>query len=168
MEMVLNELSLRHPAPDIPTARKWMSELIGTIRAVKKHSAQSVSLRTQYDFYLTSIAPDYPLRRWLNDKDVDEVERRFIKTLVTKSPFSNDVVNPDIQELESNQSNYEYRCEGQQAIGLGVAYLLNALPVSLLSHECWDCNRLTLEVTGIEDDEIVEEIVHASRSLHVR
>jgi hypothetical protein len=167
MEMVLNELSLRHSAPDIPTARQWMSELIATIRSVKKQSTHSISLRTQYDFHATQIAPNYPLRRWLNDQEVDREERRFIKVLATKSPFSNEVTKPEIQDLENNQGNYEYRHQGETAIGLGVASLLDLLPVSLLSEPCWDCSRLTVEVTGIDDDDETI-IVHASRSSHVR
>lgn len=166
MKMVLNELSLRHPAPDIPTARQWMSELIATIRAVKKQSSQSISLEMQYDFHATQIAPNYPLRRWRNDHEVDREERRFIKALTTKFPFSKELTQPEIQDLENNQGNYEYRCQGESAIGLGVAYLLDLLPVSLLSEPCWDCSRLTVEVTGIDDDDETI-IVHASRKAHV-
>lgn len=169
VEMVLNELSLRNPAQDIATARQWMLDLIGIVRAAKAQSTKQATLRTQYDFLSTLLASDYPLRRWLNDTEVDPEIRRFIKTLATKAPFSNDITNTEIQDLESNQSNSEFLFQGKRAIGLGVAYLIEALPVSFLSEKCWDCNRLKLEVIQLDDDEdSIVEIVHASRIIHVK
>lgn len=167
--MVLNELSLRHPAPDIYTARQWMSDLIGTINAVAKYSSESVFMRTQYDFHSTQLAPHYPLGRWLNDQEVDQMKRDIILTLATNSPFSRDVDNPDIQDLENNQANYEYRYEGERAIGLGVAYLLNALAISFPSADCWDCSYISVDIIKCEnnDEDNKVEIRHTSHKDHV-
>lgn len=167
MEIVLNELSVRDPAPDIPTARQWMSDLIGTINAVQKYSAGAVSLRTQYDFHCTQIAPDYPLRRWLNDQEVDQIKRDIILTLTTNSPFSRDIDNPDIQDIENNLGDYEYSYEGKKVIGLGVAHLLNALAISFRSAACWDSSHISVDIISAEDNDEKVEIFHACRKAHV-
>lgn len=173
-DLILNELSLRNPAPNKQIAQQRMSELIKTIKAVKGQGVK-VSLRTKEDFHTTTLAPNYPLRHWLND--ADQVERLFIKTLATKAPFSTDIVNSEIQDIENNASLSEFRHQGEMAIGLGIAYILNTIAIntiaiSLLSQECWDCNRVKLEFRYLDEDgEIISEIVeiiHASRSSHVQ
>lgn len=175
LEMVLNELSLRTAAADIPTARRLMSDFIKTVREVKAQSGRQATLRTQDAFHTTTLASDYPLRRWLNNPEVDREEQRFIKTLATKAPFSNDLANLKIQDIENNRGNSEFRHQGELAIGLGVAYLLNvsanALSISLLSEPRWDCDRLELTVARLDEEDLIEEhqeIRHASRSNHVQ
>ncbi|BAY31368.1 hypothetical protein NIES2107_32270 [Nostoc carneum NIES-2107] len=173
-DLILNELSLLHPAPNEQVAQQRMSDLIKTIKAVKAQGVK-VSLRTKEDFHTIILAPNYPLRRWLND--AEQVERIFIKTLATKAPFSSDIVNSEIQDIENNASLSEFRYQGELAIGLGIAYVLNTITIntiaiSLLSQECWDCNRVKLEFRCLDEDgEIISEIVeiiHASRSSHVQ
>lgn len=167
-DLILNELSLQNPAPNEQVAQQRMSELIKTIKTVKAQGVK-VSLRTQEDFHTTILAPNYPLRHWLNDADRDE--RLFIKILATKAPFSTDIANSKIQDIENNASLSEFRHQGEMAIGLGIAYVLNTIAISLLSQECWDCNRVKLEFRYLDEDgEIISEsveIIHASRSSHV-
>ncbi len=61
---------------------------------------------------------------------------------------------------------------GEPAQGLGFAYLIDALAVSLLSEPRWNCSRLELEVRQLDENEdLIDErveIVHASRSSHVQ
>jgi hypothetical protein len=168
-DLILNELSLQNPAPNEQIAQQRMSELIKTIQAVKAQGVK-VSLRTKENFHTTILAPNYPLRRWLND--ADQIERLFIKTLVTKAPFSTDIANSDIQDIENNASLSEFRHQGEIAIGLGIAYVLNTIAISLLSEECWDCSHIELEFRWLDqDEEVIHElvkIIHASRSTHVQ
>jgi hypothetical protein len=167
LEIVLNELSLRTPAPDIQTARQWMSDLISTVRTATAQGVKKV-IRTQSDFQGTVLAPDYPLRRWRNDPEVDRETRLFFKTLITKAPFLTDVVDP---EIENRVNLSDFKHQGEQASGLGHALLLNALALSLRSKEQWYLSRLELEVTRLDEnenfiDELVE-IIHASCRDHV-
>ncbi|MCG6133318.1 MAG: hypothetical protein MET45_01405 [Nostoc sp. LLA-1] len=168
-DLILNELSLRNPAPNEQVAQQRMSELIKTIKAVKSQGVK-VSLRTKENFHTTILAPNYPLRRWLND--ADQVERIFIKTLATKAPFSTDIVNSEIQDIENNASLFEFSYQGEMAIGLGIAYVLETIAISLLSEECWDCTHLELEFRCLDEDEAMVhklvKIIHASRSIHVQ
>jgi hypothetical protein len=168
-DLILNELSLRNPASNEQIAQQRMSELIKMIKAVKAQGVK-VSLRTKENFHTIILAPNYPLRRWLND--ADQVERVFIKTLATKAPFSTDIANSEIQDLENNAGLSEFYHQGELAIGLGVAHMLNTIAVSLLSEECWDCSRIEIEARRLDEDEQViheiVEIIHASRSNHVQ
>ncbi len=171
IDLILNELSLQNPAPNEQIARQLMSCLIQTIKAVKAQSVK-INLRTKDNFHTTILAPNYPLRCWFNDKEVDQVERSFIKTLATKTPFSSDLTNLEILDIENNVGLSEFRHQGEPAIGLAIAHVLAAIAISLLSEERWNCSHLQLQVSQIDDhgkliDEIVE-IIHASSSNHVK
>lgn len=167
LDMVLNELSLRSPAPDITTACSWMSCFIQTVKGIKKKAGSQALLRTQYEFYDTNLAPDYPLRRWLNDVEVDREQQRFIKSLATKSPFSEDTLESAIEEVENNVGAYEFRYQNERAIGLGVASILDIIPVSFISETCWDCCYINLDVIKADDDDEKLTIVHCSRPEHL-
>ncbi|MBW4631548.1 MAG: hypothetical protein KME30_06495 [Iphinoe sp. HA4291-MV1] len=173
LDLILNELSLQNPAPNQNIARQWISCFIKTIKTVKAHGVKA-NLRTKYDFHTTLLAPNYPIRRWLNDKEVDQVERLFMKTLATKTPFSTEIANVEIQSIESNAGLSEFWYQGELVVGLGVAHILDTIAVSLVSDERWNCSRLLLELRRIdenEDGEVTDEIVeilHASCSDHVQ
>ncbi|MBL1175072.1 hypothetical protein [Pantanalinema sp. GBBB05] len=167
LDMVLNELSLQTPAPNVLVARQWMSDFIQTIRAVKAQAGKQAVLRTQYNFHVALLADGYPIGRWLNDGEVDREEQRFIKTLVTKSPFSQDILNIEIQELENRIGSYEFLYQGEVAIGLGVACILDIIAISLRSKPCWDCSYLDLEIIRIDEEDEIIPIVHASCKEHL-
>ncbi|WP_273249565.1 hypothetical protein [Limnospira indica] len=76
VEMVLNELSLRTLAADIPTARQWMSVFIQTLRQATRSGVKRV-VRTQDDINSIQLAPEYPLAKWRNDPQVNREEQRF-------------------------------------------------------------------------------------------
>ncbi|MDJ0677853.1 MAG: hypothetical protein QNJ36_21130 [Calothrix sp. MO_167.B42] len=170
LDLILNELSLRNLAKNELIARQWMSNLIQTIRAVKSQGVK-VNLRTKDNFHITTLAENYPLRRWLNDNHVNQEERLFIKTLATKAPFSNDIANLEIKDIENSTGLWEFSYQGEQVIGLGVAYLLETIAVSFLSEDCWDCHCINIDCQKIDEDgEIIDEvieIIHASHKNHV-
>jgi hypothetical protein len=166
LEMVLNELSLQTPAADIPTARQRMSDLISTVQQATKRGIKKI-LRTHRDVNTIELAPEYPVARWRNDGEVDLESRRFFRTLTAKAPFWTDVP----EEIKNDFDLSEVLHQEEQAIGLGFALVSDALAVSLNSEARWDCSRLELEVTRLDDsEELIDErveIVHASRSNHV-
>jgi len=169
LDIVLNELSLETPAPDQLVARQWMSNLVQTVRAINAQTKSQSILRSQYDFYSTLLASDYSLRQWLNDNNVDREERRFIKSLATKSPFSEDILNPaKIHSIENNIASCEFYYQGKLAIGLGIAYLLDTISVSVNSAAFWNCSYLDLDIISIDEDDKKITIVHASRKEHLQ
>ena len=115
------------------------------------------------------LASDYSLRQWLNDNKVDREERRFIKSLATKSPFSEDILgSAEVYSVENNVASCEFRYQGKLAIGLGIAYLLDTISVSVNSADFWDCSCLDLDVISIDEDDKNITIVHASRKEHLQ
>jgi hypothetical protein len=165
LEMVLNELSLKTPAADIQTAKELMSELIQTLLAATESGVKS-KLRTQENFYFVELAPGYPVARWCNDKDVSQEDIMFFLQLTTE-PFERDVAEEIKDEFDLSEGFYQ----GESAMGLTFALVSDALAVSLLSESKWDCSRLELHITYLDDSEqLIEEpveIPHASRSVHL-
>jgi len=164
--MVLNHLSLGTPAAEERIARELMSELIRTMKTAVNLGVKI--LRTQDNIFYLILAQDYPVARWLNDNQVSQDDRDFLLTLSIQTPPIADIIDP---ELENRVDLSEFRYQGALATELGIAYLLDALAVSLLSEPRWDCSHLELEIERLEDDELIDdraEIVHASRSIHVQ
>jgi len=135
LEMVLNELSLQTPAPDIPTARERMSELIKTLRRATASGVKRI-LRTNSNINSLELAPGYPVARWRNDPESDREETRFFRTLTAKAPFWEDAAKEIKEQFELSEVFYQ----GEQAMGLTFAFVSDALAVSLLSESKWDCS----------------------------
>lgn len=168
LEMVFNELSLEPLAPDIPTARIWMSKLISTMRTAQSQGLKGI--RTQTNFHDLVIAEDYPLKRWRNDKEVSREEQTFLRTLATKTPFSVDIANSDIKRNIEDE-DYEVSINGQKAEGLKTAYLLETIAISFNSQNCWNCTFLKATLVQIGNDtNLTEEeidVYHASDKSHI-
>lgn len=166
VEMVLNELSLRTLAADIPTARQWMSVFIQTLRQATRSGVKRV-VRTQDDINSIQLAPEYPLAKWRNDPQVNREEQRFFRSLTTKAPFWTDVAE-DIKS-KFDLSDISYR--GNVAPGLGFAWVSDSLAVSLLSEPIWNESHLTLDIIQLdENDNLIEEqvnVFHASQTQHI-
>jgi hypothetical protein len=164
LEMVFNELSLQMAA-DIRTARSWMEAFIQAVNAATSHGVSRV-IRTKNDILNITLAVDYPLLRWLNDQEVDIEMRRYIMVLTTKVPFWE-----DLPDLHDNVLAHEFIFDGRKAEGLGVAYLLESLAVSLPSEESWNSALLILNAKRISEDDQLEEktieVIHASCPSHV-
>ncbi|MGB5962756.1 MAG: hypothetical protein WBG73_19115 [Coleofasciculaceae cyanobacterium] len=167
LEMVLNELSLRTPSTDIPTAQQLMSDLISTVLQATTSGVKRV-LRTSEEINNIELAPGYSVVRWRNDHTVNREERSFFRTLTAKAPFWTDVTETIKNDFDLSEVWYQ----GEEAKGFGFAVVIDALTVSLISKACWDCSRLELEVRRLDEHEnfIDErlEIVHASRRNHVQ
>lgn len=168
IDLILNELSVKDLSVDLEVDRdRLMSSFIATIKAMKKRYGK-INLRTDSDFYGILLSPEYPLRRWLHT--ADEVERRFLKNLITKYPFSTDIPDLQIRDLEDNRGLTEFHYRGEVAIGLGVAYLLETIAISFLSADLWDLPYLEIDRRQIGAEEIVEdvvEVVHISQASHI-
>ncbi|MEG5000390.1 hypothetical protein [Microcoleus sp. B4-D4] len=168
LEMVFNELSARTLAPDISTARQWMSELIRTMVAAKGCGLKA--MRTKEDFSAIILAENYPLSRWRNDNEVNREERTFLRTLATKTPLSVDI--PDIEiKIKVEDPDCELSLQGSQTEGFKVAHYLETLAISLNSESLWNSSRIKLELIQIDDnEELIEEsveLIHASQKNHV-
>jgi hypothetical protein len=168
LDMVLNELSLRSLAQDIHIARQRMSNLLRIMRIAIQSVVNRV-LRTHENFYAESLASGYSIANWRNDPNIDREEQRYFRSLTTKAPYWFDIRQP---EIESNFHLSEFQHNGVAAHGLGFAYLIEAIAVSLCSEAQWNVSHVEIEASRLGDDENVfteqVTVVHASRIEHVR
>jgi hypothetical protein len=168
LEMVFNELSARTLAPDISIARQWMSELIRTMVAAKGCGLKA--MRTKEDFSAIILTENYPLSRWLNDREVNKDERTFLLTRATKTPLCVDITDVKIKTIQDSDCELS-SLHGTQAEGFKVAHYLETLAISLTSESLWNRSRINLELIQIDDNgELIEEsveVLHASQKSHV-
>lgn len=157
VEMVFNELSAVVPAPDIRAAGERMSIFIETtVVATSKYKLSRV-LRIEKVFFDMLLAPDYPLKKWLNDKQADIEARRRFRSLTTAYPPLADFEDTDIEE-QYIETDFQYK--NKRADGLGIAYLLDALALSFQSDSEWNTSQIRLDGSQI--------VHHASSSDHVK
>lgn len=163
--MVLNELSLQTPAPDIPTAKKWMSELIQTLREATSSGIKRI-LRTSNEINYLEIAPQYPISKWRNETSREE--KQFFTSLTTKAPFSTDVS----QEIQDQLELCDVFYQNELAKGLSFVFVIDGLAVSFQSDSKWDCSCLQVQVTRLDEGneifDVIEEIKHASHRNHIK
>lgn len=169
LEMVLNELSLQPLARSIPEARQRMSNFIETMTAATR-AGTNRSLRTDENFNTgLQLAPGYLLVNWLNDHEVDREAQRYFKSLTTRAPY---LVGIDGHIVDDKIYHSEFFYNGTSATGLGIAYFLDALALSICSDACWNFSRLDLNYTYLdsEGEDIREEsvtVTHASHKDHI-
>lgn len=163
-DLVLNELSYRTPASDMVRAREWMKKLVNTLSAAGQAGLSRV-LRTTDDFHTLTLAPGYPIARWRNDAQVDREVRRLLRSFTTKSPLISAPVNGD--------RSSEFKYNGVQALGLGVAANGAGMAVSFSSEDEWGRPFVSVVEHFLEDgsdliQEEVHQVTHASDPIHIQ
>ena len=165
LDVVLNELSIQSPAPNVQTARCWMLHFIHTLKAAASAGVRR-NLRTYIDLNSTALANDYTLVRWRNDNDVDLEARRYFKSMVTKYPPMS-----DLPEAEQRSLSHDFFHQGNRAYGLGVASLLDSLAISFASNPIWNSNKVDLNTDWLDDDgKMISDTIHvrhASQPFHI-
>jgi hypothetical protein len=169
LEMVFNELSLQSPATNIHQARQWMTQFISLATTATRQGVNRV-LRTDVNFQMAELAPDYPVIQWRNDREVSREERQFFLSLTTKAP-----VLADFPQIEQTALTSDFFHHGgqlpQRALGLGYAYLLEAIAVSLPSAQQWSHPSIQIEYCQIKADETIYseqvEVNHCCHQDHV-
>ena len=173
LSLVFNDLSLRCPAPDLRTAREWMTEFVGTLKtAVVDHKISQ--LRTSEEFRAMRLCPGYPVEAWTGDNLVSLEERNFLLYHATQYPYVKpyDDDHRDDEEFQQRKDLFEGKFDGSRAEGLGFAYLLCGIAFSILSEPCWDSPLLDLDFEKLDPEsenlsEHRETLRHVSRSRHV-
>jgi hypothetical protein len=172
LSLVFNDLSLRCPAPDIHTARNRMTEFVETLKTAAVHNVTVLRMRDNFKDF--ALCPEYPMGAWFGDNSVSRDEREFVLAYATQysfiRPYDGDLRGDE--EFPSDRWLFEGRFGDERAEGLGFAYLLKGLALSILSETCWDTPWLDLDCKEFnsESDEIEESRVvlrHVSRIRHV-
>lgn len=163
MEMVLNELSLQ-PASSVYEARARMACFIETMQQATKRRIPRL-LHTDDDVKDIELAPDYPVRRWLNDHEVDLEARRYFKVLAQKAPLlSSEPL------AAARASGMECFYHGASAKGFLAAFLIDGLALSICSADDWDVPLVDVECeelseTGLE--RFPYSLYHANCAQHI-
>jgi|GEM_PF-523664 len=157
--LVFNELSAsgEHVNQTEYEARVWMSEFEQVITAARKSGL--IALKTPEDFFDTLLVKGYRIRDWLRDHSVDHEQQQRIRSAGTSLYHLPD----DIAETEERRSAFEFRHGGIPALGLGSAYLLESIAVSLNTGEQWQVTSIALDIE--EFDEQIDEIVSRQESV---
>lgn len=74
--------------------------------------------------------------------------------------------------IKERALGHDFQLDGENAVGLGIAYLLDTLSVSFNSHQKWDTHQIFVQVNNIDEegDLLTEEIdiKHAVSVEHIR
>lgn len=171
--LVFNDLSVRHQAPDKHTARRWMTEFVETLRAAICHDA--TALRMNDSFKNLMLCPGYPMGAWFGDNSVSQDERIFLLEKATRHPFlirPYDADRINDEKFQSSKLLFQGKYEGTEALGLGFAYLLDGVAVSILSENCWYTSSLEVDCEEIDPEsgeleEYRQRIPHVAKPHHV-
>lgn len=166
MDIFFNELSVKE-ANTKDTALKWMVTLVKTYKRATDLGFKQ--LKTTANFLNLTIAPNYSFREWLFDKSIDRDTQRLFLTKVSKSPF---IETLSAEKNGDTQRLHESKYKGNNAAGLGAAYLFDSLALSLDNSDEWDTHIIHIDITVYSDEEEqlfekVGEVKHGSRSEHL-
>lgn len=167
MELVVNELSLSPPCNSLPLATERMRLFFQLLTAIQKQAggARPV-LRTPVPLNEWLLTRDYAVKRWRNEPTVDRDLRNKLRALQANWPAVSEEAEPD---LASARQGSEYLHQGQSAEGLGLAWVLDGLAVSLNPVD-WPLHQVPLTERRIESDTTIHEqevaVRHASTADH--
>ena len=169
--LVFNELSARDIHLNDPQSRlhapKRMEQFVGVIDSARKAGVKA--LRRGDSFSELPLANGYTIGDWLHDPRTDRDMRRRLQSAATS--YDN---LPDAEADASQKGlGYDFSVDGRAAVGLGYAYLLESIAVSLdcdqphwrIPEICIDCAELDEATDDIVERE--EVIQHAAEAAHL-
>ncbi len=140
---IFNELSAKEPAENVHTAREWMKILLETCKTAKELGFRQ--LKTREDFTQTLIADQYAIYDWLADKTCVDSSLKILLRGLIQSPCIGSEIDEEAYLLMKKICIDNG--EGEDAEGLGVAYLTETLSVSFASHSRWEQTEIPLIYT---------------------
>lgn len=165
MDPIFNELSLV-PAPAVSVDER-LTELARILKTLVGLGAERV-LRSHKEALDQPLDGATTLRVWVNAGGALREERRYLRSLLGKAPFVEDLQAHREQE---KHSLYELRHGNDRAHGAGVAYLFGGPSVSLRGDARFEVDPLTLSLLTLDEhgnavSELVE-VVNLATLLHV-
>lgn len=144
--IVANELSFV-ALPDRHAARRQLDRFVATLRRAVGHGAER-GLRSAVPLGPLALAPDYVFSQWRNDGEVDLEARRWVRSLQINCPAIGPADGADVVEREQLS---EFRCGAEAARGLGTAFLLDGLCVSLGGDARWTVPELAVVADTLDE-----------------
>jgi hypothetical protein len=140
---IFNEFSAKEPAESIRTARQWMEILLHTCKTGQALGFKQ--LRTREDFTQTRIADQYTIIDWLRDKTFIDKDLKSLLMGLIQSPCIGAEIDEEAYLLMTKICLADGK--GENAEGLGAAYLTGTLSISFPSHARWENTEICLDYT---------------------
>ncbi len=165
---VFNELSARSKAESRDSGRKRMNDMANAIaRAMSGKSAELVSVGST-SFWETELAAGYTVTNWWTSADPDL--KQLLMGIATKTDFPEEMGNALRDRFRLSEFRLpeqpEASASAEEARGLGAAYLLCGVGVSLPTEPQWKSIRVTLRHRWLdwldEDGRIRENTVEVA------
>lgn len=144
MYFYFNELCIGQTLNDQNAAHEALSEFVIACRAMTYRGFQgiiAVEEGTFNNLTKSEISPGYHVYSWLKDPAYDYEIRNLLRTILSTSP------SLDLNEDEScKMALTESRLLNNGAIakGFNIAYLRNAITISILNAQQWDTDEVSL------------------------
>lgn len=161
MELLFNELSVEPLSENKYTANDKMKQFAEATGEARKKGFKLI--RSHLSSSEISLAEDYTLFDWLQNKDVPTKYRDFLFGMITK-PFIKDEDEEVVEKyIEANYffEDIESGITKIECTGLASAYLYETLSVSLSSAPVWDKIELPI-IIETEEETRIESVFNAS------
>src|SRR3954465_15815871 len=85
-QIFVNELSFEQSMDSVGEARRVVASFVDVIVKLRELGLRS-PLRVSSNLYVSMLASEYPLARWLNDIGAYQVRRSYLRSQLTQAGF---------------------------------------------------------------------------------
>lgn len=161
--LCFNDLSAAQTDANEAAVNEAMRNFVLTLLAVRKVRPQS-ALITPYRLPGIQLTASYSMAQWAADARNRDLWRS-VRSFQNRAPYTYDEV-----VAEAAFASADYRYDGQEAKGLGVAHMLSTYSASIPGDTRWENTALNLQrflLTDDEDESVVEDEIVVDHVSHV-
>lgn len=160
---VFNELSARVSAPTIHQGRRRMDEMVSAVATMMAGCSATLVMVGEPNLWAAELAPGYTVTNWLSETDRDR--KSLLLRIAGKYDFPEEVDKAlrdrfCLSEFAIPQETHGESGNRVETKGLGAAYLLAGIGISLRSEDRWCRIRIPLQCMWFDEDsqEQLEEV----------
>ena len=151
MNIAFNEISIRPFAESSHTLKAHFINLGKTFKTLKTEYNVS-HLIFPSNLAEFEVQPKMSIHKWL--EGLNGLKKQQIITLISRKPFSHDVLVGHEEEIDSYVfSNEELGIEEDICIGLGVADICQTASISLGTHVFWKSDKILFNILDYSTEE---------------
>ena len=154
MELCFNELSLSEQCSEEQAVYK-LNGLLDVVRKAYAISAAKPTFRTECGFRNIEISKNYTVSKWMGN--LQREARLFMLSMLDRSPY---IDEKDASVYEQYRLSYfvSKDVDEHEAKGLGAAWLLDGVAVSLAGIKEWNKLLVSIRQQKIDDSENIDEV----------
>lgn len=157
MNVAFNEISLRPFAKSSHELKSHFICLNKTFKTLKEDYGIT-HLVFPSNLAQIKVLPDTTIHQWLNE--LTGIDKHLIMTLISRKPFSNEVLEGHDEEIDSYVfSSEDLGIEEDICIGLGIAAICQSATISLDTHTFWSRDKLPFNILDYNTNERTHVIV---------